>query len=125
MESEQAQPERPAPDGPATDAVTWAAQVEAAWAEGATGWDRLGAAWGVLADSAAPEPDQTAPEPCWWDAPPWCGDIPDADFRAIVAAYVARHGSYSPALPEREPGVLRDWLRAHGYASLAAPPAAA
>ena len=123
MESEEAQSEGQAPAGAAGDAAAWAAQVEAAWAEGAAGWDRLAAEWGTA--GGAPESPDAASAGCWWDAPPWCGHIPDADFRAIVAAYVARHGSYTPDLPEREPGVLRQWLSAHGYASPAAPPAAA
>jgi hypothetical protein len=122
MDAEQAQRERQARAGPPLDAA-WAAQVEAAWAAGAAGWDRLGSDWGVPPD--APTPTEATPTRCWWDAPPWRGQIPDADFRDIVAAYVARHGSYTPDLPEREPGVLREWLRAHGYASLAAAAVAA
>jgi hypothetical protein len=109
-----------------TDAAAWAAQVEAAWAEGTGGWDTLAATWGVPAASPAADAGAGAvPVRCWWDAPPWCGRIADAEFRAIVAAYVAHHGSYTPDLPEREPGVLRDWLRAHGYGSAAAPRTAA
>ena len=125
MEADQAHPEQQAPSVPAADEAAWAAGVEAAWAEGPSGWDRLSQEWGVPADEAASVPANAMPARCWWDAPPWCGHIPDADFRAIVAAYVARHGSYTPDLPEREPGVLREWLRAHGYISPAAPPAAA
>jgi hypothetical protein len=132
VEADQAHPEPQAPSEPAADAAAWAAGVEAAWAAGTRGWDRLGQEWGVPAAEAVPLPADAASVPavpvpvrCWWDAPPWRGHIPDADFRAIVAAYVARHGSYTPDLPEREPGVLREWLRAHGYASAAAPPAAA
>src|SRR5438270_810365 len=36
-----------APPGVPADDTAWATQVEAAWAEGASGWDRLAAAWGV------------------------------------------------------------------------------
>jgi hypothetical protein len=46
---------------------------------------------------------------CWWDGEPWHGEIPEAEFRAIVAAYVARYGAYMPDLPEREPSLLEAW----------------
>jgi hypothetical protein len=81
------------------------AQVAAAWAEGAQGWERLAAAWGAAASSDEPP----AAARCWWDGAPWYGEIADAEFRAIVAAYVARYGAYTPDLPEREPGLLEAW----------------
>lgn len=126
MSADEVRPARQAePDMP-TDAAAWAAQAEAVWAAGSAGWDALAAEWGVPVTASAPDPRAAAaPAQCWWDAPPWCGQIADAEFRAIVAAYVAHHGSYTPDLPAREPSVLREWLRAKGYASAAAPRAAA
>jgi hypothetical protein len=125
-----------------SDLAALAAQVEAAWAAGTAGWDALAAVWGATPGApdaratlppatvaacapAAPTPDAAALAGCWWDAPPWCGQIPDAEFRAIVAVYVAHHGRYTPDLPAREPGVLREWLRARGDAGAATPQAAA
>jgi hypothetical protein len=125
MGTDEARPEHGVPPEAPPDPAAWAAQVEAAWAEGSAGWHRLAAERGVPAEAPATALAEAAPTRCWWDGPPWCGRIPDAEFRAIVAAYVACHGSYTPDLPEREPGVLREWLRAHGYATPAAPQAAA
>ena len=125
MPTEAARPERPVSAGIAPDAESWAAVVQSAWAAGPAGWAHLAAEWTVPApEPATAAPSEAAPTRCWWDGAPWHGQIADADFRAIVAAYVARHGSYTPDLPARQPGVLRDWLRAHGQAS-ATPPAAA
>jgi hypothetical protein len=129
-------------------AASRAAEVESAWLVGGEGWDCLAADWAVDAsaltvpdaagDLAVPPSDVTGrlppavwvpgaatPVRCWWDGPPWNGQIADAEFRAIVAAYVAQHGSYTPDLPAREPGVLREWLRANGYAHPTAPQEAA
>ena len=62
-------------------------------------------------DAAVPAVAGGAPEACWWDGPPWYGQIAEEEFRAIVAAYVARYGVYTPDLPEREPELLRGWRR--------------
>jgi hypothetical protein len=51
---------------------------------------------------------------CWWDGPPWHGQITVDEFRAIVARYVAHYGEYRPDLPEREPALLAAWLDARG-----------
>ena len=90
-------------------AVEFAAAVERAWAEGATGWEHLAAAWGT---PEAPVPP-SAPR-CWWDAAPWHGRIEPEEFRAIVAAYVARYGEYTPDVPLREPSLLRAWCKDRG-----------
>jgi hypothetical protein len=62
-------------------------------------------------DAAMPTVAGGAPAACWWDGPPWYGQIAEEEFRAIVAAYVARYGVYTPDLPEREPELLRGWRR--------------
>jgi hypothetical protein len=49
---------------------------------------------------------------CWWDGPPWDGTIETDEFRAIVAAYIAAHGVYTPDLPTRKPALLRRWCAA-------------
>jgi len=120
MEPVTTEPRGHASAAPINDMGAWAAEVEAAWAEGAEGCDRLAAAWDV-APSVAAEPAAATPAParCWWEAPPWCGEIADEEFCAIVAAYVARFGAYTPDLPERELDVLREWLRAHPGAARA------
>jgi hypothetical protein len=100
---------RARPGAPA-DGAAFAAQVAAAWRAGAAGWDRLAAAWGVSTGCAAERP-AAAPVRCWWDAAPWYGRIADEEFRAIVAAYVARYGAYTPDLPLREPALLEAWRR--------------
>jgi hypothetical protein len=124
------------PGSPGVDADTFAAVVEAAWAEGEAGWERLARDWatapeGSAAPAAAPDsaggtrasgelavpgdapPAQPAAAPCWWEGPPWEGRIADEVFRAVVALYVALYGTYTPDLPSREPGLLRAWLREH------------
>ena len=93
--------------GTPRDAAAFATEVAAAWAEGERGWERLAEAWAAPIDAAPPRPVAR----CWWDEPPWHGQIPDEEFRAIVAAYVARYGAYTPDLPEREPELLRAWTR--------------
>jgi hypothetical protein len=105
-----------------TDLATFAAAIEAAWAEGEAGWARLARACGLASKApSGPAGQQLAlpldavappagPSP-WWEDPPWHGRIADDEFRAIVAAYVARYGAYTPDLPSREPGLLRAWLR--------------
>jgi hypothetical protein len=121
------------PQSPGVDAATFAAAVEAAWAEGEAGWERLARGWttmpagsgspaaaadgaGAVAGgelAAAGDAPRPAGAPCWWEAPPWEGHIADEVFRAIVALYVAHFGTYTPDLPSREPGLLRAWLREH------------
>ncbi|HEY7064844.1 MAG TPA: hypothetical protein VII06_25445 [Chloroflexota bacterium] len=118
MEPGASEPRGQATSAPIDQASAWAAQVEAAWNEGAAGLDGLAATWDV-APAAAAEHAEAEAARCWWDAPPWCGEIDDEEFRAIVAAYVARYGVYTPDLPEREPDVLREWLRAHGRSAQA------
>ncbi len=92
-----------------------AAAIAAAWAEGEAGWARLARDWGLGADAAGDQAGPTDPSPAeagrWWAGPPWNGRIAADEFRAIVAAYVARYGAYTPDLPCREPGLLRAWLR--------------
>ena len=120
-------------ESPGVDADTFAAAVEAAWAEGEAGWERLAHRWATIPDGSTPpasvadgaggvaggEPaaaggaPRPAAAPCWWEAPPWEGQIADDVFRAIVALYVAHFGTYTPDLPSREPGLLRAWLREH------------
>jgi hypothetical protein len=75
------------------------------WAEGiaAIGRDALAAMLARVLGTEAPAAT------CWWDGAPWCGRISEADFRSIIAAYIAEHGYYAPDLPEREPGVLEAW----------------
>jgi hypothetical protein len=121
------------PESPGVDAATFAAAIEAAWAEGDAGWERLARDWATVPDgSATPAvdgasavaggepaapgdapPAPPAAAPCWWEAPPWEGRIADEVFRAIVALYVVHFGTYTPDLPSREPGLLRAWLREH------------
>ena len=48
---------------------------------------------------------------CWWHEAPWFGRIADDEFRAVVAAYVAKYGVYTPDLPEREPALLQAWIQ--------------
>src|SRR5262245_11267513 len=91
------------------DGAEFAAAVERAWAAGAAGWEQLAAAWGA---PDAPAPPSAAR--CWWDAAPWHGRIEPEQFRAIVAAYVAQYGAYTPDLPLREPALLRTWCEARG-----------
>lgn len=131
MQSES-EPRADAQVGVPEDDAAFAAEVAAAWSEGAAGWERLADAWDVTPPSASvgdaaasgdgdaaslgggnePLPAAGgAPEPCWWDGPPWYGQIAEEEFRAIVAAYVARYGVYTPDLPEREPELLRGWGR--------------
>src|SRR5438067_7399133 len=55
---------------------------------------------------------------CWWDGPPWYGSISTEEFRAIVAAYIAAHGVYTPDLPKREPGLLAPWRAARARPAL-------
>lgn len=116
MEPGASEPRGQASAAPTEDATAWAAEVEAAWGAGAAGWDCLAAVWDV-APAAGAEPAEAAPARCWWDAPPWRGEIADEEFRAIVAAYVARYGAYTPDLPEREPALLREYLRRSGRAA--------
>src|SRR5262249_30765893 len=52
----------------------------------------------------------------WWDGPPWHGRIDQAEFVAIIAAYLAAHGHYTPLLPSEEPDVLRAWRAARAPA---------
>jgi hypothetical protein len=92
--------------GVATD--VFLAGVTAAWAAGPAGWDRLAAEWGATPEPSAP----LVSARCWWDEPPWCGQIASDEFRAIVSAYVARYGAYTPDLPLREPEILETWRRA-------------
>jgi hypothetical protein len=66
-------------------------------------------------------PCENAQPRCWWDGPPWHGQITDAEHRAIVVAYVAHHGHYAPDLPEREPAVLQAWLAGEQTAENAEP----
>jgi len=105
-----------------TDLAAFAAAIEAAWAEGEAGWARLARAWGLMPEAPSGEADQQLALPLdavappagpslWWEGPAWHGCIADDEFRAIVAAYVARYGAYTPDLPSREPGLLRAWLR--------------
>ena len=62
---------------------------------------------------------------CWWHEAPWFGRIADDEFRAIVAAYVAKYGVYTPDLPEREPALLQAWIRERATPSPEQPEAAA
>lgn len=100
-------PSRDAPRAGAAEpraAAEFAAAVAAAWAAGAAGWDRLAEAWGA---PAAAMPLAAADAGCWWAGPPWYGKIDDDAFRAVVGAYVAHFGYYTPTLPLREPALLR------------------
>jgi hypothetical protein len=98
---------RPTAGPGAGAAARFAAQVAAAWAEGESGWERL-----IGARQAPPADAPITPASgAWWDGPPWHGKIAEADFRAIVAAYVARYGVYTPELPLQKPRLLRTWLR--------------
>src|SRR5207244_66892 len=99
----------------ARDGAEFAAAVERVWADGASGWEQLAAAWGTPDDPAPP-----AAARCWWDAAPWHGRIESEEFRAIVAAYVARYGAYSPDLPLRESALLRTWCEGRGESAAVA-----
>ena len=72
--------------GAPRDLAVFAADVSAAWSDGERGWERLAKAWDVPPGAAPPRPGAR----CWWEGPPWNGRISDEEFRAIVAAYVAR-----------------------------------
>ncbi len=102
--------------GAPQDVAAFGGQVAAAWSQGAVGWDRLAAVWGVgIEPTLPPTPSITGTEPtpvCWWAAAPWYGRIAQAEFAAIVAAYVTRFGAYTPDLPLREPSILRNWRHA-------------
>jgi hypothetical protein len=66
-----------------------------------------------------PEPTQAPPSvPCWWDDAPWNGTISQAEFDGVIDTYIAHFGYYTPALPPREPDVLRVWCVARGLARL-------
>jgi hypothetical protein len=69
-------------------------------------------------DSAASATDKnditTEGGRCWWEGPPWHGDITQGEFHGVIAAYIARHGMYTPDLPSREPAVLRTWVAGRG-----------
>ena len=112
------------PSATPRDAAEFAAAIQAAWAEGEASWARLAREWGLAPEApegaagqgTAPAPEAAAPPTgprCWWQEPPWNGRIAVEEFRAIVAAYVARYGAYTPDLPSREPDLLRAWLREH------------
>ena len=94
----------PAARGGAAGAATGGDASSAAGAAGDAGS-------AAAEDAAAPAIAGGAPAACWWDGPPWYGQIAEEEFRAIVAAYVARYGVYTPDLPEREPELLRGWRR--------------
>jgi hypothetical protein len=66
--------------------------------------------WGAGGASATQDWRAGEAIACWWDGPPWHGQIADEEFRAIVTAYVAHYGAYTPDLPEREPALLRAWV---------------
>ena len=114
MQSADDQPTQLTSPIAALQVAAYAAGVASAWAAGTAGWDALAAAWGVSDSEAWQSPPAAAR--CWWDSPPWHGQIADDEFRTIVALYAERYGSYTPDLPEREPGLLRAWLSASGRA---------
>jgi hypothetical protein len=94
-------PSSAARDGAAADGAAVASAADGAALPGA---DAAPGADGVAAAAAG-----GTEAACWWDGPPWHGRIAEEEFRAIVAAYVARYGVYTPDLPEREPELLRGW----------------
>jgi hypothetical protein len=55
-------------------------------------------------------PGGSEEEPLWWEGPPWNGQIDDGEFHAVIAAYIAQYGVYTPALPRSEPELLEAWI---------------
>ncbi|HEY7063597.1 MAG TPA: hypothetical protein VII06_19110 [Chloroflexota bacterium] len=69
--------------------------------------DRVLGELGVHYQAAPTAPEE---EPLWWEGPPWNGNISDGEFHAVIAAYIARYGVYTPDLPRREPELLERWI---------------